>query len=398
LKEGTAGAGAGRSRLRGALVVGQIALSLVLLVGTGLFLRSLQNARDIDPGFEPENLLVASIDPGLQGYEPGRADVLYRDLAQRLGALPAVRAVSFGEMLPFALGSQQWGASIDGYEPAPDERMNLDFNVVDSGYFETMGLTVRAGRGFTAADTADGQPVLVVNRTMAERYWENGDPIGHTVTTIGAERTVVGVVEDSKYYTLGEDPLPFMYAPRSQTDQMAMNLLVRTEAEPSTLLASVREVVRGIDPDLPLFDVKTMSDQMGNALLFPQLTASLLGSFGGLALLLAAVGLYGVIAYSVAARTREIGIRIALGAAGADVRRLVLGQAGRLAALGLAIGLGLGVAAAWLAASLLYDVSAVDPLAFGGSIATILAVTLVASWFPARRATRVDPTEALRAE
>jgi len=276
--------------------------------------------------------------------------------------------------------------------------MNLDFNVVDSGYFETMGLTVRAGRGFTAADTADGQPVLVVNRTMAERYWENGDPIGHTVTTIGAERTVVGVVEDSKYYTLGEDPLPFMYAPRSQTDQMAMNLLVRTEAEPSTLLASVREVVRGIDPDLPLFDVKTMSDQMGNALLFPQLTASLLGSFGGLALLLAAVGLYGVIAYSVAARTREIGIRIALGAAGADVRRLVLGQAGRLAALGLAIGLGLGVAAAWLAASLLYDVSAVDPLAFGGSIATILAVTLVASWFPARRATRVDPTEALRAE
>ena len=391
----------GRSWLRSALVVSQISISLILIIGTGLFLRSLVNAQSIDPGFTTDQMLVASLDPGLQGYDEARSDQFYRELVGRVGAVPGVRSAAISNRVPLTPGGdQQWSFSVQGYEFSPNERDNVDYNVVGAGYFRTMGIPLVAGRGFALQDTVDSQGVIVVNETFARRYFADREAIGGVVNTMGGERVVVGVARDSKYYTIGEDPLPYVYGPDQQVSMTQMALHVRTDGDPLGVLSAVRAEVRAIDPDLPLFDITTMEEAVGTSLLLQRLTAGVLATFGSLALVLAAVGLYGVMAFAVSQRLREIGIRIALGATGRDIRGMVLRQAMGLAVVGMTIGLvaGLGLGFLTTSANVLYDVSPLDPAALGGGVGTILVVALLASYLPALRATRVDPMVALRYE
>lgn len=386
------------TRLKNTLVAAQIAMSLALLIGAALFLRSLQNASAIDAGFDANNVLVASMDPSLQGYGDDEVGAFYRQLVDYVQQLPGVRAVSLAEMLPMALGTQQWGASIEGYEPTQDERMNLDYNYISPGYFESMGVPLVAGREFDWDDDLASAGAIIINETMAERFFPGESALGRRVSSGNMERQIVGVVRDSKYYSLGEQPLSYMYFPFMQSNQSALSLHVRSAAEPQALVAAVREEVRRLDAELPIFDVRTMESQIGIALLPARLTAGLLGMFGSFALLLAAVGLYGVMAYAVGQRTREIGIRMALGASSGDLVRMILRQTLVLLAIGLSVGLVAGAGVGRAAESLLYGVDWVDSTAFGGAIAVITVAVLLAGFMPARRASRVDPVNALRVE
>lgn len=389
---------AGGTRLRSAMVVTQVALSLVLLVASGLFVRSLQNATTIDPGFDPTGVLITTMDPALQGYADDEVQDFYRQLTDSVAALPAVRAVALAEMLPMSLGSQQWGATIEGYVAAADERTNFDYNFISPGYFETMGMSLVAGRDFTWQDTRAGDGAIIINETMAARFWPDENAVGRQINSGGMQRAVVGVVADAKYYSLGEAPLAYMYFPFLQSNQSALVLHVRSDGEPLALTTPVRQQIQALDPQLPMFDTRTLNAQMGIALLPARMTGALLALFGGLALLLAAIGLYGVMAYSVGQRTREIGIRMALGADRGTVLRMVLRHALVLTGIGAVLGLFGGAAIGRLAAGLLYGVSWIDPAAFGGALAAITLVMILASGLPARLATRVDPVDALRAE
>ncbi len=386
------------NRLRNALVATQVAMSLALLIGAALFLRSLQNANAIDAGFEADNVLVATLDPGLQGYSDDEVQAFYRQLVEYTEHVPGVDAVALAEMLPMSLGTQQWGASIEGYEPAPDERMNLDYNYVSPGYFEALGVPLVAGRDFTWDDTAASAGAIIINETMSERFFPGESALGRNIQSGGMDRQIVGVARDSKYYSLGENPLSYMYFPFMQSNQSALSLHVRSDSETSNLVDAVRGEVGRLDAELPIFDVRTMQAQLGIALLPARMTAGLLGVFGFFALLLAGVGLYGVMAYAVGQRTREIGIRMALGASGNDLIRMILRQTTVLLAIGLGIGLLAGAGVGRAAESLLYGVAWADATAFGGAIVVIVIAVLLASFMPARRATRVDPVDALRVE
>lgn len=385
---------------RRGLVTLQIALSLVLLIGAGLFLRSLQNARGIDPGFAVEGLLVTALDPGLQGYSEEETRLFYRRLVESTSALRGVREAGLAEMIPLGRlgGTQQWGTEIEGYEPGPEERMNLDYNYVSPGYFATLGVPVVAGRDFTWEDGPDSGGVVIVNETVASRYWSGRSPLGRRLRSGGMWREVVGVVPDIKYYSLGEEPLPYLYFPFQQSNQSAMALHLRTEGDPGVLVESVRQRVRELDPALPLFDVRTMQQQLGTALLPSRLIAGILAGFGGLALVLAAVGLYGTIAYTVGQRTHELGIRMALGAGSPAILRLVLRQAAIATSIGLLLGLLGGMAIGRLAAGVLYGVDPLDAPAVGGAVLAITLVSALATLVPSRRATAIDPVDALRAD
>ena len=396
--KGEAPAGASRSRASRALVVAQMALSLVLLASAGLFLRNLRAATAIDTGFTSDNLLIASVDPGLQGYDRARAEAFYRRLVERLRAHPAVRAVGLAEEVPLRLGSQQTGVSIPGYTPAPNENMSIDYNIATPGYLDAMGIRLLRGRDFTARDDSAAPRVLVVNQRFAERFWPGRDPIGQRVRVGERDHTVVGLVPNGKYRTLGEEPLAFMYFAQAQRWNSAMTVHIRTAGPPAALASVLRAEVAALDPDLPVADVRTMNNHLGLALLPARLAGAVLGAFGVLGLLLAAVGIYGVMSYSVAQRTREIGIRMAVGAARAQVVRLVMGQGMRLVAVGAAVGLAGAVVAAWLVRGLLYGGSALDPVTFVAVAVVLVGVAALAIWVPARRAAGVDPMVALRGE
>jgi predicted permease len=377
-----------------------MALSLLLLVSAGLFLRSLRSATEIDTGFRSEGLLLASVDPGLQGYGREETEAFYLRLLERVRTLPGVAAAGLGENVPLGFGSQQNGVQVPGYEFAPDERRSIDYNLVGAGYFEAMGIRMVEGRSFTPEDDGVAEPVLVVNRRFAERFWPGESALGRIVHTSGADRRVVGVTEDGRYNTLGEEPLAFMYLPHAQAFNYAMTLHVRT-ADPTAagrIATALRQEIRTLDPDLPVYDVRTMENHLGIALLPARLGGFGLGLFGGLGLLLAAVGIYGVMAYSVARRRREMGIRMALGAAPAGVVALVLREGLGLALIGAALGLLAALAAARLLEGLLYGVSALDPVAFTVVPALLVGVAALAVWLPARRAAGVDPARSLRAE
>ena len=391
-------AGVGRSRMSSALVVAQVALSLMLLVGSGLFLRSLQGAARIDPGFdEPRNLVTAALDPTLQGYEGEEAWALLDRLADEVRALPGVTEAGLVSWLPLGLNTSDRGIGIPGYTFAEDERRSIYYSQATEGYFEAMGMELVEGRGFVRSDDAGAGPVLVVNRVFAERYWPGESAVGKIVETAG-EREVVGVVEDGKYTSLGESPTPFMFFPARQRGLGPITLVARARTDPGGALADIRGLVRSVDPDLPLFDVRTMEDHMGIALLPARLGGSVLGLFGLLGLLLAAVGIYGVMAYTVAQRRRELGIRGALGARRDDGVRMVLGQGLRLAVLGAVLGLAAAAFLGRLVAGLLYGVSALDPVAFVVVPAVLLGVATLAVYVPARGAARSDPAAVLRAE
>jgi len=396
--KGEAPAGGGKSRMSRALVVAQLALSLTLLVVAGLFGRSLRSATMIDKGFNSDNLLTAGLDVGLQGYDGTRGEQFYMRLKSRLEVLPNVRAVGYADILPLSLNSQQRGVTIPGYEPRENENMEADYAVVTPGYFEAMGIPVLSGRSFTARDDSASARVLVVNRQFAERFWQGANPLGRVVRLAGQDFTIVGMVPNGKYRTLGEDPLPYMYIAHAQSWQDFMGIYVRTAGEPMDLVPTLRSEVAALDANLPLADVRSMNSALGTALLPARLTGTAVGIFGLLGLVLAAVGLYGVISYSVAQRTREIGIRVAVGAGHAQVLGLVMRQGMLLVAIGTAFGV-TGAFAAWrLARGLLYGDTSLDPLTMIAVVAVLSAVAVFAIWLPARRATRVNPVVALKAE
>ncbi len=389
----------GRSRASSALVVAQMALSLLLLISSGLFLRSLQAATRIDPGFErPAHLAMASVDPGLQGYPEERSRAFWDRMLEDVTALPEVSAVGLVTNAPLGLGSTDRSVRIPGYEFAENERSSLFYTQVSEGYFEAMGIELLEGRTFTRQDDEGQAPVMIVNERFVERFWPGEPAVGRTVVTAGEEWEVVGVVETGKYNSLGEDPEEFMYFPVRMLYRSNQALVARSEGDPRVVLQRVRELVREIDPELPVYDVRTMEDHMGIVLLPARLGGSVLGIFGLLGLTLAAVGIYGVMAYSVSQRTRELGIRVALGANRAEVVQLILGEGLRLAVLGTVLGLVGAFGAARLVRGLLYNASPIDPIAFTVVPLTLLGVAALAVYLPARRAARVDPIRALKSE
>ncbi len=388
-----------RSRVSGALVVGQMALSLILLVSSGLFLRALESATEIDPGMdEPKHLVMASMDPGLQGYAEPQTRQFYERLIDELSAAPEVSSAGFADSVPLGFSNRDRGVEIPGYEFADGERQSLQYSVVTEGYLETLGADILEGRTFTRQDDGMGAPVIIVNRRFADRFWPNESALGQVVETAGKERQVIGVVQTGKYRSLGEDPTEFMFLPERELFRSGRTLVVRTRSNPEAVLAKVRETVRGIDANLPLFDVRTMQDHMGIALLPARLGGSVLGIFGLLGLALAAVGIYGVMAYSVAQRQRELGIRVALGADRQRVVGLVLREGLKPACVGIALGLAGAAGASQMVKGMLYNVRAIDPVAFGGVPILLMAVAATAVYLPARRAARVEPMRVLKVD
>ncbi len=390
-----------RLSLRNLLVVGQVALSVIVLVGAGLCVRSLQKLQAIDAGFDPSKVLVLSADVSLSGYDNERGLRFYSELLERLKLVRGVEAVSIAAQLPLgsALSSP---LRIEGYVPKPGEDMSSDFNIVGPDYFRTLKIPLLTGREFAEADAKTAPQVALINETAARRFWPDQNPVGRRVILGRAPdeevREVVGIVKDSKYRRLNEEVRPAVYVPFAQDYRANMALHVRSAGEPAALVAAVRREVQALDANLPLYNIKTLEEQKSSSLYTSRLAATLLTLFGLLALGLASVGLYGVMAYAVARRTREIGIRLALGAQGSDVLRQVLGEGMTLVAVGLALGMGAAVVATRLVRGFLYEVTASDPLTFSVIAGLLLVVAWLACFIPARRATKVDPLLALRCE
>ena len=400
LKDENSLAGFRRSRLRNALVIAQIALSLVLLISAGLIVRSLQAAQRMRPGFNPQNAIALSFDLGLQGYDDAKGRAFYRRVMDRAAAIPGVRSVAATDVLPLALDYSSNTVYIEGQPVRSKSEMPVVIPYSASpGFFETMGMPLR-GRNFLPNEDKKDSRVAVVNETFARRFFPGQDPIGKRYNHTGPNDPfwqIIGVVPDGKYNTLGEEPKAVVYRPLRYFDGQ-FTLIARTDGDPRVVLAALRRAVQELDPTLPIYDAKTLTEHM-NIPLFPaKMAAGILASFGVLALLLAAVGIYGVMSYVVAGRTREIGLRMALGAQTADVLRLILRQGMLLAMIGTIIGLTIGLGGTHLLKTLLYGVSAADPVTF--AIVTLLlgSVTFFACWLPALRAARVDPMNALRAE
>ena len=396
--KGESAAGESRSRATRVLVVAQMALSIVLLVCAGLFLRNLKAATSVDKGFDSDHVLVASLDPGLQGYTRARAEEFYRRLTERLSATPDVSAVGFGSELPLGLGENDSGVGIPGYTPAKNENMSVQNSAVTPGYFKAMGIRLLEGRGFTAQDDSTRPGALVVNQRFAAHFWPGQDAIGKTVHAHGRDNTVVGVVPTGKYQRLGEPPTAFMYFPQAQDWNYGMTLVVRTTRDPLALVPALRSEVAALDANMPLSNVRTMESHLGIALLPARLIGWVLGIFGVLGLVLASVGMYGVMAYSVAQRTREIGIRMAIGAAGGTVVRLLMRQGLTLVLVGAGIGLAGAFGVAQIIRGQLYGGSGLDPVTFILVPVVLVAVAMGAIWIPARRAAGLDPVRALRQE
>ena len=388
----------GKARLRNGLVVAQVALSLILLIGAGLFLQTLQKSQTIDPGFNTQNILTAGLDLFSAGYDKEKGKLFQQQLVQRVAGLPGVQSASVARRVPLGMtGSSSTRLTVDGYEARPEEEPFTEYNTVSPDYFRTMEIPIVQGREFTAQDNEQSRKVAIINETMARRYWPGQDPVGKKFRTYDTLE-VIGVAKNIKYRSLGEDARPFFYYSLLQHYQPEVALHVRTNGSPALLLPAVREAARSLNPNLALYDAQPMSEQLALSMIPQRIAAILLGVFGLLALVLASVGLYGVMAHSVNQRTHEIGIRMALGASSRDVMRLVVGQGMTLAVIGVVAGLAGAFALTRFLATLLYDVSATDPMTFTGTPLLLAAVALIACFIPALKATKVDPMVALRHE
>ena len=397
--KGEAPAGGAGSRLNNGLVVAQMALSIVLLVSAGLFLTNLKNATSLDKGFVSENLLIGAVDPGLQGYTRAATEEFYRRLTVSLEGNPGVRSVAFIDQMPLGLGSSDRGVEIPGYTPAENEGMSIHYAKVSPGYFATMGIPLTRGREFTARDDSAAVRGLVVNQRFVDRFWPGKTDVeGRTVRTGGREHTVIGVVPTGKYLRLGEDPTAHMWFAQAQSWESGMMAIIRTAGDPAAVAPALRQAVGDLDVNLPVSDVRTMEQYLGISLMPARLTGAALGVFGILGLLLAAVGMYGVMAYSVSQRTREIGIRMAIGAAATDVVRLIMRQGLTLVLVGTAIGLVGALGASRLLRGILYGDTVLDPLTFLLVPLVLIGVSALATFAPARRAAAVDPAITLRTD
>jgi len=405
LREGGRGAaaGGGRHRFRNLLVIAQVAGSMLLLIAAGLFIRSLSNAQSVDLGFEPKGLLNLSIDPAQQGYDEIRGTEFYRQIEERVRALPGVESVSFAHSVPMGYYSLAEYINLEGQRLQGPQRPIAGYNLVGPDYFASLKIPILLGRGLSRDDHAGARPVAVVNQLMAEKLWPQRDPIGARFSFSGPEGPyveVVGVSKNGKYGWLFEDPGMYFFVPLAQKYVSLRALHVRTRLPPQTLALSIQQQIRALEPDLPVHDVMTMEQalQGGNGFFLIRMGALLAAALGLLGLVLAVVGVYGVVSYSASQRTHEIGIRMALGAEASDILRLVVGQGLILVAAGAALGLIAALILSRFVANFLFGISPQDPMTFAGVAALLGAVALVACWLPARRATRVDPLVALRYE
>ncbi len=386
--------------LRNALVMGQVALSLVALVGAGLFLRSLQQALRIDPGFETQKMMLLSFDVSGEGMDMARGQEFYKQVVERVRELPMVSAASIAStpLMGDFLARTVFPEGADTDDPRGGKLTNL--NQVDPSFFDATGIPIARGRAFTEADREDAPMVAVVNQTMAGRVWPGQDAVGQRFRVFGETWIieVVGIARDAKYVTLGEAAASHFYLPMRQHFSPGATLHVRTPGDPASALGAVRQQVRALAPNMPLVGVQTIGAVLDQVLWAPRMAAGLLGVFGALALLLAALGIHGVMSYSVAQRTQEVGIRMALGAKAGDVLRLVMAQGLGVIASGAVVGAFAAYFATRGLASLLFGVGTADPMAFGGTVALLLLAGGIACYMPARRATRVDPLAALHCE
>lgn len=409
-----------------ALVTAQVMLSLLLLVGAGLFLRTLRNLETQNYGFERSHLLLAEFNAGLVGYKPSQTPALYQQLLERLSALPGVKSVALAATPPISGGNWSSDIIIPGYTPAPKENMNSRLNRVSGQYFETAGIKIVAGRAINDSDTANRQKVAVINQTVARKFFPRGDAIGRSlridIDDVKGPWQIVGIARDT---IAGDprntDPLPMTYiplaqidpfdpvdpsaaastspaAPKENQDRVANVILLRTTGDPANTIADLRAVVTSIDPNLPLTKITTIRDQVDDFISHDQLVSTLTTLFAVLALLLAAIGLYGVMSYNVVRRTNEIGIRIALGAKTSAVQWMVLSESLLLLVLGVGLGLPLTLVGTKYIKDQLFGLSPLDPMTFGVALLVVSAMTLLAAWLPSRRATKVDPMVALRSD
>jgi predicted permease len=402
LKEGGRTGSSGRSRrLRGLFVISETALAVVALVGAGLFVKSLQKTSEIRPGFDPAHVAVAQLDLSAASFDAPQADAFCQRLREQLERQPGMTAVSYSDYVPLSVSSGSWeDLQVQGYVPSPGENMKLYRSLISPGYFNLLKIPILEGRDFDARDTVDSEPVMIVNREFVRRLIPSGAAIGRKVQGWGEWFTIVAVVENTKVYRLNEPPKPYFYVPIRQIYRPEMGLVffVRTSGSIDSAISALRREALSAGPTVPVFDASSLDDSIAASLFSARISASLLSVLGSAALLLAAMGLYGVMAYSVAQRTNEIGIRIALGARGGDVLRLVMTEGARLAGIGYLAGAAAALGLTRFFADLLFGVRANDPWIFGGTAALMAAVTLVAVYFPARRAMRVDPIVALRYE
>jgi len=401
---GLIGEGGRRHALRNTLVIAQVAGSIVVLVAAGLFFRSLTRAESIDLGYDPHNLLNVGINPELQNYDRPRSEAFFRELLRRAKSLPGVESATIAYSVPLGYYGQGGSIYVEGQILDPSNHgYNGGYNIVDPAYFSTMRIPMVAGRAFTDADTESSQLVAIVNQSMAKTLWPNQDPIGHKFSyksEKGPFVTVIGIARNARVSDLLHEPTNFFYVPQAQEYNASHVLQLRTTVPPESLINAVESEIQQLDPNLPAFDVMTMDRSLmgGNGFFIFKMGAAMAGTLGALGLLLAVVGVYGVVSYNAARRTHEIGVRMALGAQPGNVFSLVLSQAAMLVGAGIAIGLAAALAVTKFLSGFLVGVSSYDPVTFA-TVAILLVVSaFIACYIPAHRAMRVDPMEALRYE
>jgi predicted permease len=392
----------GTARFRRILVVAQLALSLLLLVGAGLFARSLFNLMRADPGFRAERLLTFGIDPALNGYTKERGFALFHDLQERLARLPGVVATGAASPGPLSHSTRGGNISVEGYRAREDEDMGASRHAVSPGYFHALGIPLLRGREIAESDLRSPDKVVVVNEAFARRYFGDANPLGrHMMFGAGnkklPDREIVGVVRDFKHENLRDAPKPAVYSTYTNEESLdRMEFYVRGDRDTASLTAQIRRLVQQMDAGLPVFDMQPVETQVADSIQIERLIAILSCAFGLLATLLAGIGLYGVVAYTVARRTAEIGIRVALGAVPRDVLWLVMKDVGTLAVLGLALGLPVALALGRLVESQLFGIKSADPAIYAGASLALVLVAAFSGWIPSSRAARIDPIDALR--
>jgi predicted permease len=402
LKEDTGSASGGlrKARLASGLVVAQISLSLLLLICAGLFIRSVMRAQQIDPGFNSHNVAIASFDLFAGGFSDEKGAEFDRQLVTKLEALPGIQSVALSSRVPLGLIPDSTSVKPEGYVPQPKESMETPDAIVTPNFFRTVQIPILEGRDFTLEDAKNSQRVAIVNQAFVNRYWPHQQALGKHLNSDGTHEwfTVVGVARDSKVATLTEKPTPFLFLPVYQVYSPAMIIHARVAGDPLTYSKTIEQTIHQLNPDLVVFDVTSLDlSQRINS--FPQhIAGTFVGAFGLLALVLAAVGIYGVTAYTTRQRTHEIGIRMALGASKDNILRLVLGHGLRLTFAGMALGLAASFALTRYLSSLLLGVTSTDALTFAIVAVLLCSVALLATFLPARRATRVDPMVALHHE
>ena len=399
IKEGTRGSASGSNkRLNNVFVISQLALSLVLLIGAALFLQSLRNLLSVNPGFRADNVLMARLSLPEQKYkDKAQIESFFNQARQNVAGLPGVQAVELCQVVPFSGDGQGGPFTVEGFEHEQSKVAWLRSST--PGYFNAMGMPVLKGRGFESTDTATSLPIAIVDESLAQRYSSQGDLVGKRLRIAdGPWLTIVGIVPNVKNRKLDEAAWPYVYRPYSQWVRRETMLVVRSEMDPTTIAGNIRNEVAKLDPELPLSRVSTIRQAMDRSLVTTRLTNWLLAGFAATALLLALTGIYGVMSLNVANRRNEFGIRLALGAQATNVLSLILGQGLRLAVVGVALGLLAAIAFTRLLQGLLFGISASDPLTFVVIAVLLVGVALLACWIPARRATKVDPLEALRSE